>query len=145
MLPRALGARKPCSEPLASKLFLRTPPPGTGLMGMPEDFGVLPTVAEPLVIVAPPAVRTVAVPVVGGFLYPKEPPAEGFTRPEGGLRCSAFSRPASERERWRPVAFTDIFTLSTAFESPLGTLKKERKQSLKMTTSHHISFVHVHI
>lgn len=68
MLLRALAVRKPCSELLASKLFLRLPVPGMGLMGMPEDFGVFPTVAEPLVILVPPAVRTVAVPVVGGFL-----------------------------------------------------------------------------
>lgn len=68
MLPRAFGARNPFSPLLASRLFFRLPPPGTGLVGMPEDLGVLPTVADPLEMVAPPAVITVAVPVVGVFL-----------------------------------------------------------------------------
>lgn len=70
MLFRAFGPRKLCSL-LASKLFFRpdgTPPP-TGFTGMPDDLGVFPTVAEPLEMVVPPAVITVAVPVaVGGFL-----------------------------------------------------------------------------
>ncbi|TNN76400.1 hypothetical protein EYF80_013265 [Liparis tanakae] len=71
MLLRAIGPRKLCSL-LASKLFFRPPEgaaPPAGFMGMPEDLGSLPTVAEPLEMVAPPAVITVAVPVaVGGLL-----------------------------------------------------------------------------
>lgn len=70
MLLRALGPRKLCSL-LASKLFFRPGgvPPPTGFTGIPDDLGVFPTVAEPLEMVAPPAVITVAVPVaVGGFL-----------------------------------------------------------------------------
>lgn len=70
MLFRAFGPRKLCSL-LASKLFFRPvgAPPPTGFTGMPDDLGVFPTVAEPLEIVVPPAVITVAVPVaVGGFL-----------------------------------------------------------------------------
>lgn len=70
MLFRAFGPRKLCSL-LASKLFFRPEgvPPPTGFTGIPDDLGVFPTVAEPLEMVAPPAVITVAVPVaVGGFL-----------------------------------------------------------------------------
>lgn len=70
MLFRAFGPRKLCSL-LASKLFFLPEgiPPPTGFTGMPDDLGVFPTVAEPLEMVAPPAVMTVAVPVaVGGFL-----------------------------------------------------------------------------
>lgn len=69
MLLRALGDRKPCSEFDTSRLVF-LPPPTAGLMpGMPEDLGILPTVAEPPEMAVPPAVITVAVPVVGmGFL-----------------------------------------------------------------------------
>lgn len=70
MLFRAFGPRKLCSL-LASKLFFRPDgaPPTPGFTGMPDDLGVFPTVAEPVEMVAPPAVITVAVPVaVDGFL-----------------------------------------------------------------------------
>lgn len=58
MLDLAPGARNPGSALLdTSKLVLR---PFTGLTGMPEDFWILLSVAEP------PVCMTVAVPVAGG-------------------------------------------------------------------------------
>lgn len=58
MLERAPGARNPGSGPLdTSRLVLR---PFTGFTGMPEDFWILLSVAEP------PVCMTVAVPVAGG-------------------------------------------------------------------------------
>lgn len=60
MVARAPGARNPGSALVdTSRLVLR---PLTGFTGMPEDFWILLSVAEP------PACMTVAVPVVGGFL-----------------------------------------------------------------------------
>lgn len=110
----AFGDRNPLWSPFeTSKLVLRPPAPAFGLTGMPDVLGIFPTNAELLGMVLMPVLAALGVMemfapvlvVVGGFLKPKFPPAEGLTSPDGGLRCSPGpvlfrpSLPASEEER----------------------------------------------
>lgn len=77
-----------------SRLVLRPPFP---LSEMAEDLGIFPSVAEPLVTVAPLAVIRAPDPV---FLNPKEPVVGGLAMPEGGFfPSSPLLFPASEGDR----------------------------------------------
>lgn len=128
----ALEDRKPLWSLLdTSRLILRPPAPLlTGLTGMADVLGVFPTVAELLVVVLAVGMLLVPVPLAvvaeGGFLKPKLPPADGRTRPEGGLRGSAateafFSLPASDEDRCRPEDFTARRDFSVGFPSGFTT------------------------
>lgn len=128
----AVGDRNPLWSLLdTSKLVLRPPAPAHGLTGMPDVLGILPTATVLLCmelthVLAALSVLEMFVPllvVVGGFLKPKFPPAEGRTSPDGGLRCSPvpvpfwLSLPASEEERCSPEFFTANLDLSMGFTS----------------------------
>lgn len=66
---------------------------------MAEDLGILPRVADPLVIVAPLVVIMVEDPIPD-FLNPKDPVTVDLPIPEGGFfPSSPLLFPASEGER----------------------------------------------
>lgn len=85
------------------------------LLGIPDDLGAFPSVAEPLVTVTPLAVvdeQTAA------FLNPKDPAVGVRAIPEGGFfPSSPLLLPASEGECWLVVLFRDTFPFSETFPS----------------------------
>lgn len=101
-----------------SRLVLRTAATPAPFPMAAEDLGALPSVADPLVRVAPlEVIRAPGGP--GIFLYPKEPAAGGRAMPEGGfLPSSPLLFPASEGERWMPAELLEgTLTFSEALAS----------------------------
>ena len=85
---------------------------------MAADFGILPRVADPLVIVAPLLVITVDDPIPLGFLNPKEPGAADLPMPEGGFfPSSPLLFPASEGDLCREDPLRGVLPFSEALAS----------------------------
>lgn len=85
---------------------------------MAADLGIFPSVAEPLVMVAPLLVIPELDPTPLGFLNPKDPVAEDLLMPEGGfLPSSPLLLPASEGDLCREEPFRGVFPFSEALAS----------------------------
>lgn len=85
---------------------------------MAADLGILPSVADPLVIVAPLLVIIADDPTPLGFLNPKEPVAVDLPMPEGGFfPSSPLLLPASEGDLCRGEPFRAVFPFSEALAS----------------------------
>lgn len=85
---------------------------------MAADLGILPRVADPLVIVAPLLVIIVDDPTPLGFLNPKEPGAVDLPMPEGGFfPSSPLLLPASEGDLCRDDPFRGVLPFSEALAS----------------------------
>lgn len=86
---------------------------------MAADLGIFPSVAEPLVMVAPLLVIVVEddpTPLV--FLYPKELLADDLPMPEGGFfPSSPLLFPASEGDLCKDDPFSGVFPFSEALAS----------------------------
>lgn len=85
---------------------------------MAADLGILPSVADPLVIVAPLLVIIVDEPTPLDFLNPKEPGAVDLPMPEGGFfPSSPLLFPASEGDLCRDDPFRGLLPFSEALAS----------------------------
>lgn len=85
---------------------------------MAADLGILPSVADPLVMVAPLLVIMVDDPTPLGFLNPKDPVAVDLPMPEGGFfPSSPLLFPASEGDLCREDPFRGVFPFSEALVS----------------------------
>lgn len=85
---------------------------------MAADLGILPSVAEPLVMVAPLLVIIAEDPTPLGFLNPKEPVAVDLPMPEGGFfPSSPLLFPASDGDLCRDDPFRGLFPFSEALAS----------------------------
>jgi hypothetical protein len=85
---------------------------------MAADLGILPSVAEPLVMVAPLLVIIVEDPTPLGFLNPKELVAVDLPMPEGGFfPSSPLLFPASDGDRCRDDPFRGVFPFSQTLAS----------------------------
>lgn len=85
---------------------------------MAADLGILPSVADPLVMVAPLLVITAGDPTPLGFLNPKDPVAGDRPMPEGGFfPSSPLLFPASEGDLCKDDPFKGVFPFSDAFAS----------------------------
>lgn len=85
---------------------------------MAADLGIFPSVAEPLVMVAPLLVIIVEDPTALGFLYPKELLAEDLPMPDGGFfPSSPLLFPASEGDLCKDDPFRGVFPFSEALAS----------------------------
>lgn len=84
---------------------------------MAEDLGIFPSVADPLVMVAPLVVIIVEDPNPD-FLNPNDPVAVDLPMPEGGFfPSSPLLFPASDGDRCMEAPFRGVFTFSEAFAS----------------------------
>lgn len=85
---------------------------------MAADLGIFPSVAEPLVMVAPLLVIMVEAPTPLGFLYPKELLAVDLPMPEGGFfPSSPLLFPASEGDLCKDDPLRGVFPFSEALAS----------------------------
>lgn len=85
---------------------------------MAADLGIFPSVAEPLVMVAPLLVIIVEAPTPLGFLYPKELLAVDLPMPDGGFfPSSPLLFPASEGDLCKDDPLRGVFPFSEALAS----------------------------
>lgn len=125
-----------CWEP--SKLVFL---PAFDLPPMAADLGILPSVADPLVMVAPLLVIMAADPAPLGFLNPKEPVAMDLPMPEGGFfPSSPLLLPASEGDLGRDDPFGGVFPFSEALASSVFPMNKKYTDACACTfDSHNVS------